>query len=1039
MSDVAGLRLYINCDSTKKENNVSNDFEIKLYNDKGTDQKIIYYKPNPDPHGPEDYVYVYFYDSDSVPLLLYQGGNWYKPKSKIEYLDKWIEETGLKDSKPKKLNQFLSDNKILIQLKKINKELNEIVLDYRVNYGLISNEKQMSSGFDTTRIVVIKPEQLKRYRKISHSTKNKGDIGEIKKKDLILEDNEKGKSLSDVISRQMTATFNTLVCYYHTSDLNYELPLLLCIGSSDAENGKSLFYERVNVTENSKWKKIDKIGTFQEEQGLSNKIIDIYYNFSKSVVIEIEKQGIIGYDFKLVDNVGLGSPSSSGINSKIFVFEKHSLLSDSDYTCFEHSIPLMQLSNNHFKIGGLKFYISSTEIFTFLDDNSSSSPIYYEPGKYNVCVYFYHCDTVPLLVVYNNQYYKPKNKNEYFSKWVRVTNIQDLSTQLITQLDSINAELNEVNIMKTSNRNSYGINGHKNGNFSPARINVKTCKNDFFRKVTHTTLNKFGVGKILYNGTQIKSIKKSNFYNEVSVYYLNSDIKYIRPLLISLGSVNSVNFESKWYSITDTEGTLWSNDTNTLNYNTYLKIKKKLIVLHSKYLVPLNVRLENQNHYNNTFTTPDDIHNGVINIDRLRTNNNFSVTNYRCLHHQLYAYYEENEGAIKSKWSLTQSELNFELTLNLFESKLTLIDLQQTLIPLLKYTETDFRDKNNITVYFYEPEIIDSPIVDTVPLMFKFKNRFFVPISKESYFHQWKEVDFQVSDVPIINAIKARLDTINSMLNEIDLSKISNYGIAFCGKYPFFKKGELSTKRIDVSIFSNSKHLIRVHNTSNKFKISKVKPISKCSFDEVSSYLKNKNIVQVAVIYKIGYTTHPELILLNEYSSNYGYLTYLYYYKFEIKPKPFEYRFQNVPNGLSLIDKLTEVEKYQWDTSEHLRPIIRLLREISRKKLVPRIQFPDYDSTDCRKTSHPVLNDDQCEEPFPDESLEKPGQKAKDPDSDHPPGTGSSDPSHDILTLRDVFDYIKKHPEVVYGPGSAVTIAASAYPLYKLILVYKNK
>nr|PVC49837.1 hypothetical protein MACL_00002703 [Theileria orientalis] len=319
--------------------------------------------------------------------------------------------------------------------------------------------------------------------------------------------------------------------------------------------------------------------------------------------------------------------------------------------------------------------------------------------------------------------------------------------------------------------------------------------------------------------------------------------------------------------------------------------------------------------------------------------------------------------------------------------------------------------------------------------MFKLKDRFFVPISKETYFHQWQEADVQISD----SSFKATLDTVNSMLNEIDLSKINNYGLSLCAKYSFFKKGELSTKRINVSLFSNSKHLIRVHDTFNKFKISKIKPIPKCSFGEISSHLKNKNIVQVAVIFKMGYIRNPELILINEHFSNDNCLTCCYYYRFEQRPKPFEYKFQDVPNGLSLIDKLTKVENYQWNNVEHLTPISELLKEISRNKLEQKIHNPDYDSTDCRNPSHPVPNDDQCEELAFDESIENPDPKAKDLDPLQPPGTGSSDPSHPVLTWRAVVDYIKEHPEIVYGPGSGVTVAGSAYSLYKLILVFKNK
>ncbi|BAM40554.1 conserved hypothetical protein [Theileria orientalis strain Shintoku] len=920
LSNVIGLRLFIGSNTNESSNvddSIKDDIEVKLYETALSKREIIYYKTASGPPQNKDKIYTYFYNDDNVPLLICYKNKWYKSISKEKYFDKWAEETELKGIEP---GQSGLDSSIVSQLKKINRDLNAILLNNSAKYGLNIGEKK-PKGFVETRVDV-KIDNNQKYRKKTFETTNKGEIGKVMIGEEEILDCEKNKSFSQVYeSEYSNKNYNQVTAYYHLSDSSNSSPLLICFGKKSSIS--DLFYERKISTDITKWRKIEDRNTsnLKEDSGLTNKINSIHYSFNKSLKLQLEKQGG-QYQICLVNNNLTGTDPGSSISNEITVSKISDCLSDSNYICYEHTIPAFTGSTKEENIGGLRLFIYDREIPTHKNNGQSQKlPIFYNCNKKDVHVYFYSnksVDTIPLLVGYNGNYYKPSSKNNYFNKWIQVQGITSPNTHLKAELDQINLDLNEINLSQTDDNSSYGISkpqesAELKSQFHTDRIKVNVCKSSYYRKICHTTTNEYSIGKVYYNG-KLTGLKTNGAGNEIFIYYTYNDVNYVKPLLVQIKSSDS----DKWYSRNDIDGIIWTNiepiDSNE-------QIKHQLHTIGSKLFVPLTVKMEQHYDYTNDShnTIAGDSDSSEVKVDRLYRDPGFRPESYRCCEHQLYNYYN----------NIKQSNPTLDLLINIAGNNIGLI-YNNKMLPLY-YKKSDSTLQSSIIVYFYENDCLGSSETDKVPLMFKFGNQFFIPIDKSNYFKKWNQINISLSSGNdlIKKNIKDKLDEINSILNEIDSSQKTDYGIPYCSDSYYYKKDGFSSKRVVVTEYSNSTHIMRVHDPVNKYKISKIKAISNQDFNEHKDKLKSHDIAQVAFIFTLKDLIYPKLVLLNQKTS-FNNATFGYYYYDNKGEKELKYQFKEIEYGCDLMTSLTTTpEDDEHQCREYFEQIPEIFKQLT--------------------------------------------------------------------------------------------------------------
>ncbi|UKK01724.2 hypothetical protein MACK_001077 [Theileria orientalis] len=300
-------------------------------------------------------------------------------------------------------------------------------------------------------------------------------------------------------------------------------------------------------------------------------------------------------------------------------------LSSGNYRCFRHGLTTALKGKQHL-VAGLAFTLPGKngviEIPLFNGANGqctvegAATPVGQDvacpngpvPGSapgakitYNkcmgdVCVYFYHpatggstsdqqTDTVPLMLQYNGQFYKPQDRDSYFKKWECVKELCTVDEcgcsvsgsgghgpecqQLVDKLDEVNLALNRIDLDKSSGP-GYGLpeNGQGGGSHKleetvgNVRVKVVTQKpsdtdaKSAYQRVVHRTKNGFQIGKIMYNNQEIvangitpdggdttipiangghknhKDLVSSNSWNTVVSYYSKTDSKHQLPQLI---------------------------------------------------------------------------------------------------------------------------------------------------------------------------------------------------------------------------------------------------------------------------------------------------------------------------------------------------------------------------------------------------------------------------------------------------------------------------------------------------------------------------
>ncbi|UKK01777.2 hypothetical protein MACK_001130 [Theileria orientalis] len=989
---MAGLRLYIS-DPINVSIDHSNSIEIKTYNTSGSAREILYNESD----GKKTKLYVYFRGQTNMPLLVQHGDTFYKPYSKEQYLYKWVQVADLKGSRPDDSN---TKENIINKLNEINTNFNDIDISKNNvgGYG-IKNIKESEQGkeyyelvnktFSGKRIDV--KQEKNKYIKSTHSTIDKSRMGEILYKGTHLQ-NESNQSLSTELKSDQ---YNTVVVHYHVNDSSCLTPLLIKVGSTTKSS--SLFYERITKESNINWKKVGDTTKLQSDGvGLENKINKIHYNLNNSLKIQLEHHEKTNYLIKLVKNL-----DSSDIQDveygKVNVFNEAVSSLESKYTSYKHIINYSEL-NELKDVGGIRLYIYDNEISIYSNNGRDKCPIYFDPSIKEVCVYFFGINKVPLLVCYNNKYYAPSSRDQYFQKWALKTDITHES-QIHSNLDKINKILNQIDISETKHNTKYGIPKLSKANQGLYdefynRVSVTSCKSKHFIKVTHTTNYGF-IGSVMYGlqPTNISPDDADHETNKLCLYYDSQDKYFTKPLLIQI-CCSTNNDICHWYSRTSADILNWKNELEKDKYNSYYNLEKELILI-KELFVRLLVQIDKQGtEYYIIATKGNDStsnnHVAQISLNSMETRDSIKVISYRFYYHSLSHYYQDNKRSILSKFGLTDnSDLELEIVIQIFDRTITLVDSnERPLNPPLTFTKTDNDRSRVLFVYFYESESLSNYQTDKIPLLIHYRTSFYAPLSKDSYFEKWKKV-FELSDLQsnrllgsqgLTNGshqgnhnpeqlkkeiLKKELDKINKMLNEIHTSKHQDYGLPFCGQPFYNKRGGPNSKRITVKKHKNNNYVMYVHTTSNGYEIGAINTGS-TKLDDHKKDNENKSI-ELAAIFGDKDLSNPEILLVNEKKAyGDGSSTNGYYYKTNNK-SPFNYKFTKLKYGFDLMNKLQKGSNFtESDVDGDLSDIKGILNKIITEPMrLEPIQNLDTDMEECKEEMDNGFELETCREIVP--------------------------------------------------------------------------
>ncbi|UKK02466.2 hypothetical protein MACK_002559 [Theileria orientalis] len=402
------------------------------------------------------------------------------------------------------------------------------------------------------------------------------------------------------------APLKSVTAYFYNDDTKYKDPLLVVLEfANGVPNNDKECYKLTKTANGSKleWEKDTDAKNLVSAEGpdLARHLDAIRYCLKLVVKVELQHNGTDGKtDYTLVGRDA--KPGSAGTFDKQInggqvtvceVVPCHKL-NDSGYKCFKHDLKTA-LRGNHDKVAGLAFTLpgesgSVIEIPLYsgedgqcagdatsqklvgqevkcangpgLANGQSGSKITYNQCMGDVCVYFYdgtksgvqpaETDTVPLMVKFNGHFYKPCDRDNYFTRWVCVSELASVSckpgckccccptnadcgsdctaqcstdackddceccSQLVKALNEVNLALNRIdldksNLVKTGSEvrqdgaeaTNSTPRSATSGSALPRKNPVATDAKSAYTRVVHRTKNGFQIGDIKYNNQDI--------------------------------------------------------------------------------------------------------------------------------------------------------------------------------------------------------------------------------------------------------------------------------------------------------------------------------------------------------------------------------------------------------------------------------------------------------------------------------------------------------------------------------------------------------
>lgn len=258
--------------------------EITLYNsDDTSDFNIDYvYYEKKDGEILNDF-YVIFYcenkNMDPRPVLLCYKTKVYMPLSLEQYSTKWIYVKNVE------VNSECTDSKLLETLRRVSYFMNPVYIEKTTDRKI---GKSSNSYIYTTHIfnnstfiqITIKPEDLRCYRKYTHSANYGHVLGEISHNGskLFVNYEEYEKLFKSIVTFPCD-----IIVYYYMYDKGHNYPLLVCLRYSDTGNS---YFKLTCKNKPLKWVPISES---HELELIKDDIEDFLYNTRYNLDIKYEK------------------------------------------------------------------------------------------------------------------------------------------------------------------------------------------------------------------------------------------------------------------------------------------------------------------------------------------------------------------------------------------------------------------------------------------------------------------------------------------------------------------------------------------------------------------------------------------------------------------------------------------------------------------------------------------------------------------------------------------------------------------------------
>ncbi|UKJ90059.2 hypothetical protein MACJ_000987 [Theileria orientalis] len=447
--------------------------EIELYinDDINEDNREFNFKKG------ESKLYVYYYSQDPRPLLMCYENKIYRTKRlgdperthqvNIKY-NQWSRLTDIDgcahNVAGRNSASDANDQKILDALIEVVQYFNPVQLDLA---KLPKNPTRpiAEANYQTTKDLTANylihgfTENCKVTMKLSSSKMETYRIHTYEHNGLENQNNPAGFTLGYVIFKSINAGYNSTVNYakttqgpnkkmrrlvkvtgyFHTLDFDFQDPLLVILEFNDGGEGTANTKEYYKLTvrsndvpANMEWVRDDNTVAeiINNKKQLLDYLNDVRYNLKYSAKMQLHFTRET-YPFSALNHAGTTEyPNLSGTQTSVTVSKQSCAeLEKKSFKCYKQEISSVKKSHLYY-VTALKMSLplrDKKDAVIQLFDETGNTPIdklTYDYAYGDLYVYYYRQFNYPLLFCLKGSAFKPKDRDNYFSKWVKVNQIQ---------------------------------------------------------------------------------------------------------------------------------------------------------------------------------------------------------------------------------------------------------------------------------------------------------------------------------------------------------------------------------------------------------------------------------------------------------------------------------------------------------------------------------------------------------------------------------------------------------------------------------------
>ncbi|UKJ90843.2 hypothetical protein MACJ_001778 [Theileria orientalis] len=439
-------------------------------------------------------LYVYYYGEDPRPLLMCYENKVYRTKRlgeperynqvRIDY-NKWSRLTDIDGCAHNvgagNTASDANDQKILDALIEVVQYFNPVML----NLEKLPKEqiKQVAEANDQTTtdqtanyIIHDLKENCKVTMKLSSSKMETYRIHTYEHNGLENQNNPAGFTLGDVIFKGVHGGYNPyrinydkttqapdkkmrhlvkVTGYFHTFDSDFQDPLLVILEFNDGAvaTANTKEYYKLTVRSNDipgtmEWvRDDDEVAKIIADQNqLLDYLNNLRYKLKYSAKMQIHFTRTT-YPFSALNHEGTKEyPNLSGTQTSVTVSkESCPKLENKKFKCYKQEISSVKKSHLYY-VTALKMSLprknEKDAVIQLFDETGQKQidKLTYDYAYGDLYVYYYRNYNYPLMFCLKGSAFKPKDKDNYFSKWIKVKEIQKcdcttLSTDEINQLE----------------------------------------------------------------------------------------------------------------------------------------------------------------------------------------------------------------------------------------------------------------------------------------------------------------------------------------------------------------------------------------------------------------------------------------------------------------------------------------------------------------------------------------------------------------------------------------------------------------------------